>query len=241
VVSSSSPDRFPASKYDAVRGNFQLVFASEYVCASILYKWHRDNLEKLQSFLASARDATFAGLRGQLLEMVAHTLLQRGGTFTCRKLVGIGPKPAEQKVVFPASGGEVVSFNNVQELHDKRNHYARPNAANYGGIDSLIPPQNLFQMTVSPHHPVLIKSLEEIDEVFQPRGITPKPPTTYNLYFVVPEDVFPKFTSVQSYYGASKKVLKIENATPSQKDLMSRVTQYALELKIQDVVKIADK
>ena len=108
----------------------------------------------MQSLLASCEGSTLtAALCGYIFELHAIELLERGGTFACRKLVGgrTRVQPREETLYIPPSTKIVV--DKVLPTQPRNQLYV-PKTKNYTGIDAWIPGIGAFQMTVSQKHDI---------------------------------------------------------------------------------------
>jgi len=61
--------------------------------------------------------------------------------------------------------------------------YGIPKARNFAVADAVVLPNRLYQMTVSPTHPIKGVHMKQFTKAF----------TTVDLYFVVPESLFGSF------------------------------------------------
>lgn len=82
-----------------------------------------------------------------------------------------------------------------------------PKVSNYESVDSIVPPDKVFQMTVSHEHPVKMKHLKEIKNILKCNDL--------KLYFVVPEDIYVDFQQ-QPYHTQRKKVSRCKMKCVSQ-------------------------
>src|SRR5438045_9139927 len=69
---------------------------------------------------------------------------------------------------------------------------------NFPSVDIILTPNSLFQITISPHHPVKQEPLRKILEKLPAKE-------KISLYFVVPEENFETFT-FQNYHNDQRKV-----------------------------------
>jgi len=193
----------------------QIHFASEYVANQVVTKYETKNRGDLIMFLKSASSlGEIASLRGQLFESYAHEILQHGGKFQIRDLQQPNNPPQEISLT-PTSEVLIRSVNDLPSLQP--NNYGRPIARTWTSIDSLIwiPSSSqcyLFQITVSPSHPVKLKGLNDVSNKLNN--------TSTFLFFAVPPDIFQTF-KYQSYHQNNQvaKVLPIV-----------KTDQYAIEI-----------
>ncbi|RIB26927.1 hypothetical protein C2G38_2063535 [Gigaspora rosea] len=163
-------------------------FASQYVADICLDRLKQHHREALYIFIESARDISeMGGLRGQLFEMISHAIICKGGNFLVRKLLDKGSyeevhnfKPLEEKF-----------FDFVEEIKKDEKYY-RPTSKNFESIDSYIHPNKLFQVTIAKRHGIKQDGLRMIKGILDESH-------KINFYFVLPKDVFAKFTKKQPY------------------------------------------
>jgi len=122
-------------------------FASQEALNIIVQKKGNDAKRRMTSLLESCSgNPLTAALCGYIFEPHAIGLLERGGTFRCRKLEKDSPefelhvKPSEKRVV-----DRVLSSQLRDQLYV-------PRTKNYAAIDAWIPGIGAFQITVSEHH-----------------------------------------------------------------------------------------
>ena len=120
---------------------------------------------RMHELLASCQgNPLIAALCGYIFEQYAIEMLEKGGSFDCRKLVGgfkkIKPnetngfkriKPNETKLDIPSSIKTVVD---KVALNQTRNQLHVPKTTNYAAIDAWIPGIGAFQMTVGKKHDI---------------------------------------------------------------------------------------
>lgn len=107
---------------------------------------------KMRDLLSScAGDPRVASFCGQIFEPYAIELLEKGGDFTCRKLVhgNAKIKPPETKLsIFPSNKIVVDQVRPNQTI----NQVHVPKKSNYPAIDAWIPGIGAFQITVGKKH-----------------------------------------------------------------------------------------
>jgi len=233
------------------------VFGSRDIANRLVSKWRKENRFQLRGFVdASAGNERVASVRGTMFEILGHEILCRGGKFNRRALVPSPGKAAVENCDLGTINSGTFFFNALDKLKPLRAgslQYARPEAQNFACIDALMlgsmasasasfssPKVMLFQFTVSHDHKLLLSALEDIDAALS----TSATGTLYELYFVVPPDVFAAFTSNRPYQkkksqakakksSSSKPQVDTEASfTDAQKDLISRIKQYSLQLEI---------
>jgi hypothetical protein len=190
-------------------------FASAYVADQVTLRFWEQQRKDLLTFLkSSAGEGGVASLRGNMFEALAHKFLRRGGKFNVRPL---DSDTIETKDLPPM---QLRLFSNLTEVDvTKIDTYYRPVSKSLAAVDALASDM-LFQMTVSPLHPInmagLAKAVKQV-----PIGMKPA------LYFVVPSEIF-KSMRWQSYVTDKNKV-----AVQIDPEVLS-VQQYALCIDLFD-------
>ncbi|KAF0683171.1 Aste57867_24764 [Aphanomyces stellatus] len=153
-----------------------IIFSSLYVTEKALDLFSNSQRNKLCEFLLNNDPASItAGLRGNLFEAYSHRVLSAGGTFAYRNLedgtTGSFTLPQRQSD----------RFSDISECQSKK--YFIPWNPNYRCVDSYIPGEYLFQMTVSDQHPIDKAKMEAISRAAK----------LSSLYFVVPQSSYMDF------------------------------------------------
>ena len=163
--------------------------------------------------IGSTSSPQLAGVRGDLFEAYAHRILSGGGALRVRRL----DDGFETTLQIPRSVGTHFVRTPSDLVQCPSNlHYCQPIARNFPAVDAVKLPGSLFQMTVSLSHAIKYTALKSVLESMPDCA-------SYDLYFVVPEDIFKDFAS-QSIDGLDIK-------TPDARVL--RVRQWALCIRIQ--------
>lgn len=208
-------------------------FGSRYISNCLVESRFRDDRGKLVSFLrASAGESQLAGLRGDLFESFSHSALRNGGQFQ-RRALATGTVAPSDPLVLQANTGK--TFHGLHELACFRTQpiadygvYFMPSYRNLASVDAFVRLPDrlvLFQMTVSPHHPVKHKGLQQLLDAMGPA------PPSIELYFVVPPDRFATMTT-QSYGAAD--ATERNPTTVSQLDpRVSAIRQFALLIPLE--------
>ena len=186
-------------------------FASPYVSQEVALRYAQFQKAELRDFL-SASDAVgqLGALRGNLFEGYSHNVIQRGGTFDRRNL----DTNVVDKVTFPAY--KLIRLASASDIANlQNNEYGLPIAKNFESIDAVSLPNNLFQMTVSHSHPTKSNGYKRVAQY-----MNTVPQQFFDLYFVVPPDVFTTFGK-QPFHTKKKTVVKHPP---------NNVVQYALKL-----------
>ena len=129
-------------------------YASATALDIIIAKMGAEAKRKMQQLLeSSAGNPLTASLCGYIFEPYALELLEKGGNFTCRKLVhgNTTNMPADTVLTIPPSSRMVVD---EVELGQTLNQLYIPRTKNYTAIDAWIPGIGAFQMTVGKTHDI---------------------------------------------------------------------------------------
>eukprot|EP00804_Cyclotella_cryptica_P009190 CCRYP_003240-RB/>CCRYP_003240-RB protein AED:0.12 eAED:0.27 QI:82/0/0/1/0/0/2/0/567 len=159
-------------------------YASAKAMDIIVHKHNLQDKQKMQRLLASCEgNPLTAALRGYIFEQHAIELLEKGGSFTCRKLVGGNSRtpPSVEPLLIPPSTKIIVEKVSTEQP-PKQLHV--PKTKNYAGIDAWIPGIGAFQMTVSKKH--------DINE--RTRGDLAKLGAKSKFYFALPPFIYSSFT-----------------------------------------------
>ncbi|KYR02355.1 hypothetical protein DLAC_01188 [Tieghemostelium lacteum] len=199
-------ERVGFEKYSMMK----LHFSSKYVAQKVTQINQGFRMEQIISGLEKPY-FLHSPIGGSFFESIVHTRLQKGGTFTRRNLqTGIEDSITIDK---PISSSFIKSIISIELAPN--GHYLIPSFSNPSVVDSLIKPNQLFQVTVSPTHPTLMQELSNIIEQL-------KNPHVVDLYFVVPKDQYSDFKQ-QNYLTNTNTF-----ATELSKEVQA-VTQYILE------------
>ena len=201
-----------------------VTFGTRYIVDCLLNRFLEQQESELSRFLiSSASSANLGPLRGDVFEGYAHRVLRNGGDFRVRCLNG--PDAGTEDTLHLACCDGVYSIREPADLAKCPSdaHYCKPVYPNFPAVDALMLPGNLFQMTVSKTHSVKHAALKRVLE--QLPDVSP-----YNLYFVVPEDIYPSFCAQQFVRAddASKTVTVLDAR-------VKRVQQWALCISLHRV------
>jgi len=149
--------------------NTQVQWASQKLASFALDSLIAERGAEAMNLVLSAQGlGSYGSLRGDLFEKLAHRIVSAGGTFTVRDLVtGLTSTESFKE-------HQVFHFKEIREV--KKDHYNIPRSKNFATIDSLVPPNQLFQMTVSLSHTINEKGLNNLN---LPDGLI-------TFYFVTP-------------------------------------------------------
>ena len=196
-----------------------VAFGSVYIAEAVLSKLQLQQREQLVAFLSvSAGDAFAAGVRGVLFEALAHRALRVGGIFRMRRLGGAAA--AEEEELRLEACTELRVLKRAEDLTAVPSGvYCQPTTGNFPAVDAVRLPNQLFQMTVSLSHDVkqaaLSAVLQQLPEA-----------RSYQLFFVVPEDVFHAFGAKNYVNAQGVKAARLD-------DRVQRVIQAVLCMPLQ--------
>ncbi|CAG8704734.1 2867_t:CDS:2, partial [Cetraspora pellucida] len=206
-----------------VKSNFSVPsyrFASPMISNELIRRYQDKTSRSVRNFIISSHEHPMAaGFRGNLFEDYSHLELQKGDKFRVRclndnsEVKGRNIKEMECKW-----------FSTLGDAHEE--FYNRPISKTFASIDSFSLDNNtlnLYQMTVSEEHGVKIKGLENLRRLLTWREDV----NNFNLYFVVPWDIFETFP-LQKY-----KTTKYEDCKRIPKWINEKITQYALEINLE--------
>jgi hypothetical protein len=197
-----------------------IAFGSAYIRNRLAELLFSEQRQAITDFLVgSASSPQLAGVRGDLFEAFAHRVLSGGGAFPVRSL----DDGAESTLQLSSCAGThpVRSPSDLAQCPSSL-HYCQPTVRNFPAVDSAILPRSLFQMTVSPSHPVKHAALTRVlDSMPDAR--------CYDLYFVVPDDVYPQFVAVQPFVRSDDET----TAVAALDARVQRVKQWALCVRLQ--------
>ena len=191
-----------------------IIFGSAYIrdrVAELLFLQQRQAMTDF--LITSSSSPRLAGVRGELFESYAHRIISSGGSFMVRRLDDGIEKTRKLK---RCSGTHFVRSPSDLQDCPTRLHYCQPVVRNFPAVDAVMLPGSLFQMTVSLTHPVKYAALKVVLDSMPDCS-------DYDLYFVVPDDVFPAFSS-QSVIGSED-----ETAVDAR---FRRLRQWALCIKL---------
>ena len=187
-------------------------FASDYVMKRFTEKRNASQNSTAEEFVNNVIGIPSLGTaRGDLFEILAHQKLVKGGTFTIRKL------DSGQTLSIRLDQKETVEIRKVKDIsaHREQSCYLKPVGKNFVAVDAIIPPAMGFQMTVNVDHPVKIDGLKNI--------LTALSCNEFQLYFVVPKDIFEEYPP-QHYHNKQRKQVKLP--------AVFNVVQWALLMEI---------
>lgn len=156
----------------------QLDWASLKISNFALSVLIQDDKDKARNLITSTTDVgVYGSLRGHLFENLAHECIMLGGKFRVRNL----NDGSISEVSFPKR--QMKRFTKVNEAEVEK--YNVPNSKTFQSVDSIVPPYDLFQMTVSRHHGIKEEELKNLEDILDKGHI--------NFYFVTLLEHFEDF------------------------------------------------
>ncbi|RGB23711.1 hypothetical protein C1646_527493 [Rhizophagus diaphanus] len=190
-------------------------FASEYVAERVIMRLELRNRGKLRRDLfSSLSEGTSNSVLGRYFEEIAHQLLRGGGTFDIRSLES-GGRPTTTKPF--TKQDKIYTFSDVNGITD--GCYYRPDNPNYPSIDSIVAPNELYQMTTAKSHPIKMIGLKNVYGKLARTG-------DISYYFVVPAQLYNAYKK-QNFVPVPTRNRSAQNM-PSW--IRNRVKQYALRI-----------
>jgi hypothetical protein len=157
------------------------IFGSPHIAEVVAKELANQHAAALMEFLNNSSHFGHLGpLRGHLFEAVSHLLLMKGGKFSVKRL-GDDSSQCDMQV----QGANLRLFDNIADVKPDVCCYARPIQKNYPSIDSLKTPNTLFTITIGDTHDFKPAGPQRIHSHLKQKE--------YNLFIVVPDDVFPKW------------------------------------------------
>ncbi len=195
------------------------VFASDFVRDRVLRRLVQKERHRLLLFATFADGTSMnGGLRGQVFEYFAHAWLASGlKVFSIRALndpaVAVKSPPTIKwgRLNIQVFHKGEFPFRPLPDLT-----YLQPESRNFAAVDAIISLAHddaplLLQMAVGAHHPISAARLNDLLNSIGPVSA---------LFFVVPRDVYPKYTH-QPYYDLDGHIVR-----PSFK--LADLPQFAL-------------
>ena len=117
---------------------------------------------------------------GRYFEEIAHQLLRGGGKFDIRSLERGGGSTTKNFT----KQDIICTFSDINDVIDGL--YYRPDNLNYPSFDSIVVPNELYQMTTAVDHPIKMIGLKNSYGVLRKTG-------EISYYFVVPAQLYNGF------------------------------------------------
>ncbi|RGB22731.1 hypothetical protein C1646_775620 [Rhizophagus diaphanus] len=188
-------------------------FASRYVGEKVTLKLETTLRNKLISEMNVAlKFGKSNQVLGNVFEVIAHTILRKGGYFKVRSL---NNNVEDVKEIYVNPQNRTYMFFDVSEIEDGK--YFQPYEENFPSIDAINAPGILYQMTTTTNHNTKITGLEKLNSKLSSNEII--------LYYVVPIVLFNRFPR-QNFIG--------DNIWEQNK-WEKRISQYVLGIDIYSI------
>ncbi|KYR01996.1 hypothetical protein DLAC_00788 [Tieghemostelium lacteum] len=180
-------DAVPNTKYSQQR----VVMGSNYIKRKLVQRFYFNFMEQLISRTENFSNWS-AALGGVVFEQLSHQTLSIGGKFSIRQLDTGNSSVIELKDLNTVFFNKLKDLESMKEAKESfsKSDYARPEDINFPAIDSFNG-HSLFQMTVSENHPITLKPFVNLLHLLD--SILPGTGTPFNLFFVVPPDLYKTF------------------------------------------------
>lgn len=216
-------------------------FASEYVATKVSMALAISTIVETKSLLRLFKLSPAASMRGLLFESYAARQIAAGGKFVVKPLCTVSATDTNTECQLLLDETTILQKDTktlnliTYPLSDIQNKLVWPNPAyNLPSIDMfMLRPKTLiaFQMTVSKSHTLEIGGckafLRYFDSVCRELYEASPEGTIYDLFFVVPEDIYNKFSnSAQLITGGRGKV----PASKEANDISARISQWVMKV-----------
>jgi len=204
-VSGRLLHKVPDSAY---QDGYHRVWASAYVIdrfVNLMDAHSANDMRKavMEGLAKNDRDGTL----GKIFECYVRHLFFRGSEVELRKrrlyrASDKGKKPELRQRFTMSKGLEHMPFSGMVDfsIPEEDTGTIWTPGPNFPSVDIILTPNSLFQITISPHHPIKQEPLRKILEKLPAKE-------KILLYFVVPEESFETFT-FQNYHNEQGKVAK---------------------------------
>ena len=194
---------FPTDEsYNAIEVRFASPYVSQQVYKTLVDK-SVDGVLKLINDCSGK--PTLAGIRGPLFEQLSHQ-----NFFQCKKY-DVRNLHTGDLSTLEVKADKEKNFRELSEVKES-NVYYYPVSKNFTSVDSILPKDKAFQMTVAQKHPVQYNGLTRVKEHLE-CGVL-------KLYFVVPNENFAKF-EIQKYLTTKNKECKDQNKSDIEQFVLS--------------------
>ena len=125
-----------------------------------------------------------------------------------------------------------IQYANQLTGYNEEGIIIKPTIRNFSAVDLILTPNCIFQITVSPKHPVKQSGL--INIVQNMLAYRKNPNAKIFLYFIVPDDIYDTFR-YQSYVTPKKKIgndLEAFQAVKRKSPILSNVEQWVVKIKM---------
>ncbi|CAG8618192.1 2418_t:CDS:2 [Cetraspora pellucida] len=173
--------------------------------------------------------------RGIMFESHVLNLFKLGGQmFESRRLRENENDPViNDKLTIPTKPTtKYIRYASQLTGHNQEDIIIKPTIRNFSAVDLILTPNYIFQITVSPKHPV--KQRELINIVQNMLAYRKNPNAKIFLCFIVPDDIYDTFR-YQSYVTPKKKIgndLEAFQAVKRKSPILSNVEQWVVKIKM---------
>ena len=194
---------FPTDdSYNAI----EVRFASRYVSQQVYRKLVNKSVDGVLELIKTCSgQPTLAGIRGPLFEQLSHE-----NFFKCKEYDVRNLRTGEQSTL-KVKADRNENFSEFSQVKD-RNVYYYPVSKTFTSIDSILPTDKAFQMTVVEKHPVQYHGLTLVKDQLNCRVL--------ELYFVVPNENFANF-EIQKYLTTKNTVCKDQDKNDIEQFVLS--------------------
>ena len=198
--------------------------AGGYVMERLVAKYVGAMDSEVEHFLAaSGGNADAAAFRGKIFEKkIAHKILREGGSFCCRDLSSdAAEQPAQHMLLPKCSGAQIIKNHDaIRGLPDGVYGYPGCSNWNFAGVDAVVQPDLLYQITVSQRHGINTHGLLAAANYLRAGAANAR------LVFAVPPTAFSHDHGVQHATAMRKR--------PDLTSLArSKVKQFLIKIPIQ--------
>ncbi|RHZ76166.1 hypothetical protein Glove_202g84 [Diversispora epigaea] len=126
-----------------------------------------------------------------------------------------------------------IRYANQLTEYNEEDIIIKPTIRNFSAIDLILTPNCIFQITVSPNHPV--KQSELVDIVQNILAYRKSLNAKIFLYFIVPDDIYETF-KYQIYITPKKKIgndLETFQAVTCKSSILNNVEQWVVKIKLE--------
>ena len=197
--------------------------AGGYIEERLVAKYVQAKDSDVEHFLAaSGGNADAAAFRGKIFEKKkAHKILRKGGFFMCRDLSSDAADQPPQPMPFPKCSRTQIIENHdaIWDLPDGVYGYPGSSNWNFAGVDAVVQPDLLYQITVSQKHGINTHGLVTAANNLRSGAANAR------LVFAVPPTAFSHDHGVQHATAIRNR--------PDLTSLARSVKQFLIEIPIQ--------
>jgi hypothetical protein len=197
-------------------------FASPFIKQQICDNFQKNSFDRMQQFFADASEiqkskSILGSLLGKIFENQALQFLQAGGTFERRDL------STGDVVKITMEKKKVLYFNYITELKPAEDVIYVHNRENSVATDFYVINKNIFSAfnaTINPKHNLILDAADGKRGLYRDYEALANPELALEFSFLVPNNLFEKFTEVPSLAWNTKK-----NAVHEQNLEKNRIPQ----------------